>query len=632
MSWASITLLILLVAVAGGSLWLLLTDSGQDLWERVFGDKDALTDLQGHDSLATEKELGAEDSVRPKDPHSVVAGYFVDARNAARVRRNPDSGKLVCTEPYLPVLTFGPPGSGKTSAVLIPAILTWGQGRSPVLAGSVKHDLAAATIKLRSQVGQVWIFAPSGKTPPSLRQHLGMWTPLAAARTWQGAVESAGAMVFAASQGAGGSGGSNDGFWEQQSIALLSALLYLTANEPGTSMQDVSQMLGRLMASTSSDDGEDDERQTSRTGFQELHAQIQERLLYWEGVVNQKRAAANEGTLTAAEATQEITKAEKKLDEFQAAAETLLPVIQTADAAPQTIGGVVASCANCLGVYRYARDHARVTWDDPDLIDIDEFLDNAATIYLVAPPRNQRLYAPLLAAFASAVINRAYEKAQENANESLDYPLLACLDEIHAMPIADLPTIFATARSYKISLLTATQDYSQLCEKYGEYGAASLLSSSSAVLVLPRTKDPKTLRTLSDIAGEVYVRNESKTTSTSKSQEKGGDAKGKQTGSSESVTESWEHRPLLPPGRIAGMADQEAFAVIGSHRAQLLQRRFFSTPVLKRLADGDVTALDIPDTLAVEEVPYSPRGKLVDFTKPVEEAPTPRKRRKTSRR
>lgn len=629
MPWSTtIPLILLLAGTAGGALWLAFTDAGQDLWDRWFGNRGALTDLQGHDSLATEKELGAEDSVRPKDPHSVVAGYFVDARNAARVRRNPDSGKLVCTEPFLPVLTFGPPGSGKTSAVLIPSILTWGQGRSPVLAGSVKHDLAAATIKLRSKVGPVWIFAPSGKTPPALRQYLGMWTPLAAARTWQGAVESAGAMVFAASQG-NGSGGSNDGFWEQQSVALLSALLYLTANDPGTSMQDVSQLLGRLMATTSSNDGDDeDDSATMRTGFQELHSRVQERLLYWESVVDRKRAAADRGEVSAAEATQEITRAEKKLDEFQAASETLLPVIQTADAAPQTIGGVVASCANCLAVYRYARDHARVAWDDPDLIDIDQFLDSAATIYLVAPPRNQKLYAPLLAAFASAVINRAYEKAQENPGESLDYPLLACLDEIHAMPIADLPTIFATARSYKISLLTATQDFSQLCEKYGEYGAASLLSSSSAVLVLPRTKDPKTLRTLSDIAGEVYVKNESKTTSTSKSEEKGGEAKGKQTGSSESVTESWEHRPLLPPGRIAGMADQEAFAVIGSHRAQLLQRRFFSTPILQRLADGDVTALDIPDALAVEEVPYSPHGKLVDFTKPVGDAPTKDRRKR----
>lgn len=629
MSWTTtIPLILLLAGVAGGALWLAFTDAGQDLWDRWFGNRGALTDLQGHDSLATEKELGAEASVRPKDPHSVVAGYFVDARNAARVRRNPDSGKLVCTEPFLPVLTFGPPGSGKTSAVLIPAILTWGQGRSPVLAGSVKHDLAAATIKLRSKVGPVWIFAPSGKTPPSLRQYLGMWTPLAAARTWQGAVESAGAMVFAASQG-NASGGSNDGFWEQQSVALLSALLYLTANDPGTSMQDVSKLLGRLMATTSDNDGDDEEGGSAaiRTGFQELHSRVQERLLYWESVVERKRAAADRGELSAAEATQEITRAEKKLDEFQAASETLLPVIQTADAAPQTIGGVVASCANCLAVYRYARDHARVAWDDPDLIDIDQFLDSAATIYLVAPPRNQKLYAPLLAAFASAVINRAYEKAQENPGESLDYPLLACLDEIHAMPIADLPTIFATARSYKISLLTATQDFSQLCEKYGEYGAASLLSSSSAVLVLPRTKDPKTLRTLSDIAGEVYVKNESKTTSTSKSEEKGGESKGKQTGTSESITESWEHRPLLPPGRIAGMADQEAFAVIGSHRAQLLQRRYFSTPILKRLADGDITALDLPDALAVEEVPYSPRGKLVDFTKPVDDAP-PRDRRK----
>lgn len=590
------------------------SDSGYSFWLKITGrGDDALTDLQGHDSLATAQQLGAESSLRPKDPHSLVVGLYVDSNNAARVRRNPSSGKLVCTNPYLPVLTFGPPGSGKTSAVLIPAILTWGQGKSPVLAGSVKHDLAAATINLRSKVGPVWIFAPSGNTPPSLRRHLGMWTPLAASRSWRGAVESAGAMVFA-SQGGSNSGG-NDGFWEQQSISLLSVLLFLTANQKSTSMQDVSHQLGGLMAVQDNSDGENDAK--PRTGFHELNTRINSKINEWQSIVDQQRRAADEGHLSAAEATVQITRAEHKLDEYEAAAETILPLIQTADAAPQTIGGVVASCANCLAVYRYARDHARVKWDDPNLINIDDFLDSAATIYLVSPPRNQKLYAPLLAAFASAVINRAYEKAQDNPSESLDRPLLACLDEIHAMPIADLPTIFATARSYKISLLTATQDYSQLCEKYGDNEAASLLSSSDTVLVLPRTKDPKTLKTLSDIAGEVYVKSESKTVSTSKSKEKGGESKGKQEGTSESVTESWEHRPLLPPGRIAGMAEREAFAVIGSHRAQLLQRRFFETPLLERLSAGDTSALSESDVFSVDEVPYTPPGKLVDFTKPV---------------
>lgn len=620
-------LIIIGVIVAGlgaGALLLFKTETGRELIEKIRPEKQGVTDLSEADSLSSAKDVGAVASGVARDPYSVVLGYYIDAKNANRVRRNPESnGQLVSTEPDLPTLVFGPPGSGKTTALLEPAILTFGQGKSPVLAGSVKHDLAHATIKLREKLGKAQIFDPTGQTPSNLKPYVAKWTPLAACRSWRGANETASAMVFASTDG-----DSNDRFWSSQSVSLMSVLLFIVASQAGTSMQQVSELLGELLETSSGADSDDDSsgNGTNVRGFSWVRAQIETGISEHERQLRDVQNQAAQGQMSVSESAAEVARIEFRLDEYRAAKESLLPFIAIAKAAPPTIGGVLAGCANVLQVYRYARDYARVKWDDPKLIDIDEFLSGANTVYLCAPPRNLELYAPLLSAFASAVIMRAYEIGQSRVDGRLPNGLLLAIDEYAAMPISDLPTLFATARSYGLTFLVAAQDLSQIVHKNGEALARSLLSSAACIAVLSRAKDPYTIDTISKIAGEAKVPSISYTTSTSKSKNKGED-KGKQEGTSESETHSHEFRPLLPPGKVATFSKDEAFAIVGNQRCQILLRPFYKTEILKRLSSGDVSALVEENSYhnVKTDVPAQPTETLANLNEPLPDEPDERR-------
>lgn len=611
-----IGIIAILLALGLGAVLLFKTEAGRELLEKIKPNREKVTDLTEADSLSTAKEVKAVAPGVARDPYSVVLGYYIDSKNAHRVRRNPEaSGQLVSTEPNLPTLIFGPPGSGKTTALLEPAILTFGKGKSPVLAGSVKHDLAHATIKLRAQLGTAQIFDPTGQTPTNLKPYVAKWTPLAASRTWRGANETAASMVFASDEG-----GAGEKFWSSQSVSLLSVLLFVVASKPGTSMQQVSELLGDLLLTTSGEESEGDDSVVR--GFAWVQAQIEEGIAKRERRLQEVRALANQGQMTVPDATAEMKQLEFRIDEYRAARESILPHIAVAKSAPPTAGGVLANCSNVLQVYRYAREYARVCWDDPDLISIDDFLSGANTVYLCAPPRNQTLYAPLLAAFASAVIARAYEIGQSRLDGRLPHGLLLAIDEYAAMPISDLPALFATARSYGLTFLVAAQDLSQIVHKNGEALARSLLSSAACIAVLSRAKDPYTIDTISKIAGEAKIPSYSYTRASSKSKSKGED-KGKQEGSSESVTESHEFRPLLPPGKISTFSQREAFCIVGNQRCQILLRPFYDTAILKRLADGDVEALEEENGYrnVKSDIPAQPQDSLVDFSDPLPEEP-----------
>jgi type IV secretory pathway TraG/TraD family ATPase VirD4 len=60
-------------------------------------------------------------------------------------------GRLLAAEDCHSVLVFGPTGSYKTSALVIPAVLEW---TGPLLATSVKPDLLRATMAHRARLGQ----------------------------------------------------------------------------------------------------------------------------------------------------------------------------------------------------------------------------------------------------------------------------------------------------------------------------------------------------------------------------------------------------------------------------------------------------------------------------------------------
>jgi type IV secretion system protein VirD4 len=130
-------------------------------------------------------------------------------------------GRWVTADPEHAVMLLGPPRSGKTTSVVIPALLA---APGAALSTSTKRDVIDATWRARSELGQVWLFDPSGEQttwPAGMRKLC--WSPVAAATGWDAALLTARAMT-AISPAAHGT--RNEQHWSERSAALLAPLLY----------------------------------------------------------------------------------------------------------------------------------------------------------------------------------------------------------------------------------------------------------------------------------------------------------------------------------------------------------------------------------------------------------------------
>jgi type IV secretory pathway TraG/TraD family ATPase VirD4 len=122
------------------------------------------------------------------------------------------------------VLIVGPTQSGKTSCLVVPAILDW---RGPVLAASVKDDLVAATAAWRRSQGLVGVFDPHF-APTGLAV---AFDPVRLSTTWPQARRLAAVLSSAAAEEAGSVDAQ---FWSQLASKLLAPLLLAAALGEGS--------------------------------------------------------------------------------------------------------------------------------------------------------------------------------------------------------------------------------------------------------------------------------------------------------------------------------------------------------------------------------------------------------------
>jgi type IV secretion system protein VirD4 len=130
------------------------------------------------------------------------------------------AGEWAVADPQSAVMVLGPPRGGKTSAVMIPAIL----GHSgAVVSTATKPDVMRATWRARAETGQVWLFDPALDEPVPAGVRRLAWSPVAAAGTWDEALILARAMTSASRVG---SATSNETHWAERAAALLAPMLY----------------------------------------------------------------------------------------------------------------------------------------------------------------------------------------------------------------------------------------------------------------------------------------------------------------------------------------------------------------------------------------------------------------------
>jgi len=158
----------------------------------------------------------AEERPTPADIRALSKRYGQGAYLGTK-----DNGKWVTADPQSAVMVLGPPRSGKTSAVIIPALLA---ATGPAISTSTKPDVMRATMRAREELGQIWLFDPAGEgaeeAGPIRRLN---WSPIAASNTWDDALVLAKAMTAATSPG---KGTVNESHWSERAAALLAPMLY----------------------------------------------------------------------------------------------------------------------------------------------------------------------------------------------------------------------------------------------------------------------------------------------------------------------------------------------------------------------------------------------------------------------
>ncbi len=299
------------------------------------------------------------------------------------------------------VTVVGPTQSGKTTGLAIPAILGW---EGPVVAASVKTDLARDTLAWRRRCGRVWCFDPGRTTglPPS------EWSPLTVAGTWAGARRVA-ADLTEVTQGATTTADSE--FWYATAAKLLAPLLY-AASSGGRTMADVVRWVDT----------------------QEV-AEVADLL----------EAAGATSALQAARATWQ--RDDRQRSSVYTTAETILEPFAEPGGAPVDGAG---------------RSAGRV-----DQIDPAKLLTGPHTLYLCAPAHDQRRLRGLFVALVKQVLDAAFVRSSQRG-AALDPPLLVVLDEAaNIAPLAELDGLAATCAGHGVQLLTIWQDLAQVTARYG---------------------------------------------------------------------------------------------------------------------------------------------------------------------
>jgi type IV secretion system protein VirD4 len=359
-------------------------------------------------------------------------------------------GRRLYAEQRHAVVAFGPPQSGKSAAVAIPALLEW---QGPAVASSIKSDLAAVTLARRRQMGSVFVFDPFGLSgAPS---HT--WSPLAGAMTWDGALEVAWRLACAGEVDHRGTEGGD--FWAMAAEQRLAPLLY-TAARAGSGIDSLV-------------------RWTYGQGARELDIALAQ-------VAGE---AQDETELADAHAAYDAVRA------FEAQAD-------------RTRSSIEATAQTLLRAYRFARVARSAAGCE---IQADRLLDESATLYLIGDAKASKLLRPIFLALLGEIVDRAYERATLSDGR-LKLPLLLCLDEAgNVAPLPNLAEIASTAPSHNIQLISIFHDLSQAQSRYGKQ-AETVINSHRARLLLPGVADLETLRYFAGLLGEEEIREVTRTT------------------------------------------------------------------------------------------------------------------------
>jgi type IV secretion system protein VirD4 len=345
--------------------------------------------------------------------------------------------RLLAAEPRASVMVVAPAQSGKTTGLAVPSILEWD---GPVLATSVKGDLAHDTIAARSGLGDTRVFDPTGATGLATAA----WSPVAASATWEGARRTAARLL---ELGQDDGHGADERFWRPAAARYLAPLLF-AASRGQLTMGDVLEWIAT----------------TDDVNPGELLEQMDS-----DGVAGAKTA--------------------------------LQALAQVWEADPRTRSSMLITAATALDVWQ--EPSVAAATGGPGAIDAQWLLCGAAnTLYLSAPADDQKRLRGLFTAIVAEVVAEAFAKSTRTG-KPIDPPLLICLDEAaNVAPLPNLDELASTGPGQGVQLLSVFQNISQIHDRWGKDRAETIVANHRARLFGAGIGDRATLEYVGAILGD----------------------------------------------------------------------------------------------------------------------------------
>jgi type IV secretion system protein VirD4 len=164
---------------------------------------------------------------RPFARAHTIRGLLVDRAHPDRIviGRYGRPSRLLAVRDNVQTLVVAAPRSGKTSGVIIPALL---EHLGACVNTSVRTDVLKRTIDRRRAVGRVWVWNPFGRETDS-------WDPLQGCEAWEHALLAARWLGRAVRLGANPS----QEYFDQEAEGLTAPLLHAAALDPDRTILDV---------------------------------------------------------------------------------------------------------------------------------------------------------------------------------------------------------------------------------------------------------------------------------------------------------------------------------------------------------------------------------------------------------
>ncbi|MCD2191354.1 type IV secretory system conjugative DNA transfer family protein [Actinomycetospora soli] len=139
--------------------------------------------------------------------------------------------------------------------------------------------------------------------------------------------------------------------------------------------------------------------------------------------------------------------------------------------------------------------------NEPDF-DVDRFLDDLGTLYLIISERPQASVAPLAAAFTTYVFETAKRIAADRPKGRLDPPLGLILDEAALTTPVPLDRWVADAGGRGVHIVWSVQSPSQLAQRWGREGANTIWNATNAKVVFGGLTLDADLEAISRLCGD----------------------------------------------------------------------------------------------------------------------------------